>query len=204
MVFRNSFSQQQESKDAAVTGPTSPYCLDQESLLFRSPSDHSPESPSTCFDNIEDLTATGCTDEANQQPVVRREVYHDPEPYGAPDDTCARQSIEPNTRSHITYSYYPFLTVDMSGLEPDDVHYLGSRNCLSLPTPDALDDFIREYFLHVHPGLPLLDEAQFWAVYSGDKEPCEGSRISLFLFQAMLFTSCSVSDLGMPSHYYCS
>ncbi|RBA15671.1 hypothetical protein FPRO05_12278 [Fusarium proliferatum] len=59
----------------------------------------------------------------------------------------------------------------MSGLEPDDVHYLGSRNCLSLPTPDALDDFIREYFLHVHPGLPLLDEAQFWAVYSGDKEP---------------------------------
>ncbi|SCO56719.1 related to cutinase transcription factor 1 beta [Fusarium fujikuroi] len=191
MVFRNSFSQQQESKDTAVTGPISPYCLDQESLLFGSPSDHSPESPSTCFDNIEGLTATGCTDEANQQPVVRREVYHDPEPYGAPDDTCARLSIEPNTRSHITYSYYPFLTVDMSGLEPDDVHYLGSRNCLSLPTPDALDDFIREYFLHVHPGLPLLDEAQFWAVYSGDKEPCEGSRISLFLFQAMLFTSCS-------------
>ncbi|KAF5261711.1 hypothetical protein FOXYS1_7585 [Fusarium oxysporum] len=79
----------------------------------------------------------------------------------------------------------------MSGLEPDDVHYLESRNCLSVPTPDALDDFIREYFLHVHPGLPLLDEAQFWAVYSGDKEPCGEPTISLFLFQAMLFASCS-------------
>ncbi|KAL7755008.1 hypothetical protein ACKLNR_014765 [Fusarium oxysporum f. sp. zingiberi] len=79
----------------------------------------------------------------------------------------------------------------MSGLEPDDVHYLESRSCLSVPTPDALDDFIREYFLHVHPGLPLLDEAQFWAVYSGDKEPCGEPTISLFLFQAMLFASCS-------------
>nr|RBQ86836.1 hypothetical protein FVER53263_12998 [Fusarium verticillioides] len=79
----------------------------------------------------------------------------------------------------------------MSGLEPDDVYYLESRNCLSVPTPDALDHFIREYFLHVHPGLPLLDEAQFWAVYSGDKEPCGRPTISLFLFQAMLFASCS-------------
>ncbi|RBR11693.1 hypothetical protein FVER53590_12998 [Fusarium verticillioides] len=103
----------------------------------------------------------------------------------------SHQGVAPNARSHITYSYYPFLTIDMSGLEPDDVYYLESRNCLSVPTPDALDHFIREYFLHVHPGLPLLDEAQFWALYSGDKEPCGGPTISLFLFQAMLFASCS-------------
>ncbi|KAG9495512.1 hypothetical protein J7337_013761 [Fusarium musae] len=96
----------------------------------------------------------------------------------------------------------------MSGLEPDDVYYLESRNCLSVPTPDALDHFTREYFLHVHPGLPLLDEAQFWAVYSGDKEPCGGPTISLFLFQAMLFASCSTSVLAGTSclmhkgHYY--
>lgn len=193
MVFRNSFQQQQESKDPAVTGPISPYYLDQASFL-EIPSDHSPESPSTCFERIEDLTATGCT-KVNQQPVIPSEVYHDLEPCEAPDSTISRQRTGPNTRSHITYSYYPFLTLDMSGLEPDDVHYLESRNCLSVPTPDALDDFIREYFLHVHPGLPLLDEAQFWAVYSGDKEPCGEPTISLFLFQAMLFASCSVSDL---------
>ncbi|EXL41975.1 hypothetical protein FOCG_15333 [Fusarium oxysporum f. sp. radicis-lycopersici 26381] len=189
MVFRNSFQQQQESKDPAVTGPISPYYLDQASFL-EIPSDHSPESPSTCFERIEDLTATGCT-KVNQQPVIPSEVYHDLEPCEAPDSTISRQRTGPNTRSHITYSYYPFLTLDMSGLEPDDVHYLESRNCLSVPTPDALDDFIREYFLHVHPGLPLLDEAQFWAVYSGDKEPCGEPTISLFLFQAMLFASCS-------------
>ncbi|KAF5568037.1 cutinase transcription factor 1 beta [Fusarium phyllophilum] len=185
------FQQQQEGKDTAVTGPISPYLLDQDPFLFQSPSDHSPESPSTCFEGMEDLTARGCIEKVYQQPVIQSEVYHDLESCEAPYSVTSRQSAGPNSRSHITYSYYPFLTLDMSGLEPDDVHYLESRNCLSVPTPDALDDFIREYFLHVHPGLPLLDEADFWAVYSGDKEPCGGPTISLFLLQAMLFVSCS-------------
>ncbi|KAF4946258.1 hypothetical protein FGADI_11335 [Fusarium gaditjirri] len=119
----------------------------------------------------------------------------------------SRQIRGPSTRSHITYSYYPFLTLDMSGLEPDDVHYLESRDCLSVPAPDALDDFVREYFLHVHPGLPLMDESQFWAIYSGDKEPCGQPTISLFLFQAMLFASCSfvpfstLKGLGFTSRH---
>ncbi|KAF5250112.1 hypothetical protein FANTH_4665 [Fusarium anthophilum] len=190
IVFRNSFQQQQESKDVAVSDPEFSYHLDQASLLFEASLDHSPESPSTCFENIENLI-TVHTEKVEQQPRVSGQVHHDLEPCGAPSTTISRQSAGPNTRSHITYSYYPFLTLDMSGLEPDDVQYLEYRRCLSVPTPDALDDFIREYFLHVHPGLPLLDEAQFWAVYSGDKVPYGGPTISLFLLQAMLFTSCS-------------
>ncbi|KAF5718517.1 cutinase transcription factor 1 beta [Fusarium mundagurra] len=191
MVFRNSFQHQQESKDDAVADPMSPHHLDQASLLFESPSGDSPESPSTCFENVEELTPTGAAESVKQQSIFPGQERHELEPCGAPGGTISHQSAAPNSRSHITYSYYPFLTVDMTGLEPDDVYYLESRNCLSVPTPDALDHFIREYFLHVHPGLPLLDEAQFWAVYSGDKEPCGGTTISLFLFQAMLFTSCS-------------
>ncbi|KAF5539793.1 cutinase transcription factor 1 beta [Fusarium napiforme] len=186
MVFRNSFPQQQETKDSAVTDPMSPNYIDQSSLLF-----DSPESPSTCFENIDHLATSGCTERVKQQSIIPDQGHHDLGSCGVPDSTTTRQSATSNTRSHITYSYYPFLTVDMSGLEPDDVYYLESRKCLSVPTPDALDDFIREYFLHVHPGLPLLDEAQFWDIYSGDKEPCGGPTISLFLFQAMLFTSSS-------------
>ncbi|KAG5758645.1 hypothetical protein H9Q72_013225 [Fusarium xylarioides] len=191
MVFRNSFQQQQESKDAEVTAPVSPYSFDQASLLFGSASGHSPESPSTCFENVEELTPTGAAESVKQQSKFPGQEHHGIEPCGAPGGTISHLGAALNTRSHITYSYYPFLTVDMSGLEPDDVYYLESRNCLSVPTPDALDHFIREYFLHVHPGLPLLDEAEFWAVYSGDKESCGGTTISLFLLQAMLFVSCS-------------
>ncbi|KAF5596705.1 cutinase transcription factor 1 beta [Fusarium pseudocircinatum] len=171
MVFRNSFQQQQESKDVAVTDPMSPHYLDQVPLILESPTGHSPESPSTCFENIEDLTTTWCAEKVKQQSIFPDQEQHGLGPYGAPGGAISHQGAAQNTRSHITYSYYPFLTVDMFGLEPDDVYYLESRNCLSVPTPDALDDFIREYFLHVHPGLPLLDESQFWAVYSGDKQP---------------------------------
>ncbi|KAF4503411.1 cutinase transcription factor 1 beta [Fusarium agapanthi] len=201
IVFRNSFQQQQESKDATVSGPMSSYNFNQSSLLFESPPDHSPEIPSMCFENIEDLTTTVCTEKAKQQSIIPGQGHQDLEPCGAPGTAISRQSAGPNTSSHIIYSYYPFLTLDMSGLEPDDVHYLESRGCLSVPTPDALDHFIREYFGHVHPGLPLLDEAQFWAVYSGDKVPYGGPTISLFLLQAMLFTSCSASDLTPPSSW---
>lgn len=93
-------------------------------------------------------------------------------------------------QSHIIYSYYSFLDLDISGLLPDDINYLEGQGCFRVPTPEALDEFVQEYFLHVHPALPLLDEAWFWTIYS---RPARGrSNLSLFVFQAMLFTACSV------------
>ncbi|KAF5968516.1 cutinase transcription factor 1 beta [Fusarium coicis] len=193
VVFRNSFQQQQTSSNTAVVSLKSSFGLEQgeASSVSETRSDSTPESPSTCFENVEEVTATGCTENVRQQSIIPGQEHHDLEPRAAPGGTISRQSAAPNTKSHITYTYYPFLALDMPGLEPSDVHYLESQMCLSVPTPDVLDDFIREYFLHVHPGLPLLDEADFWAVYSGDKEPCGESTISLFLFQAMLFAASS-------------
>ncbi|KAF4444945.1 cutinase transcription factor 1 beta [Fusarium acutatum] len=163
----------------------------QASLLLETLSDPTSESPSTCFENVEELTPTEAAADVNQQSIPPGQGHLDIGAYQASDSTKSRHNAGDKTRSHITYSYYPFLALDMSGLEPSDVHYLESQMCLSVPTPDALDDFIREYFLHVHPGLPLLDEADFWAVYSGNKEPCGEPTISLFLFQAMLFAASS-------------
>ncbi|KAG4261452.1 hypothetical protein FPRO03_11469 [Fusarium proliferatum] len=106
-------------------------------------------------------------------------------------------------QSHIIYSYYSFLDLDISGLLPDDINYLEAQGCFRVPTPEALDEFVQEYFLHVHPALPLLDEAWFWAIYS---RPARGrSNLSLFVFQAMLFTACSflpfstIKSLGFAS-----
>jgi hypothetical protein len=94
------------------------------------------------------------------------------------------------SQSHIIYSYYSFLDLDLSGLLPDDINYLEAQGCFRVPTPEALDEFVKEYFLHVHPALPLLDEAWFWDIYG---RPIRSrSNLSLFVFQAMLFTACSV------------
>jgi hypothetical protein len=95
----------------------------------------------------------------------------------------------------VIFSYYGFLESDLlSRISPQDVNFLESQDCFRIPTRPALDEFVREYFLHVHPNLPMINEATFWEMYTHQGYyPSERPRLSLFVFQAMLFASCSVS-----------
>lgn len=92
------------------------------------------------------------------------------------------------------YSYYPFLDADGTWkLSTQDTHFLEQRGCFQIPTRFALNQFMSEYFLHVHPNLPVLDEAEFWEMYDKSIMPEPGSNtLSLFVLQAMLFAACSV------------
>lgn len=55
-----------------------------------------------------------------------------------------------------------------------------------LPTQD---EFVKEYFLHVHPILPLLHEGDFWEAYD------QGFGISPLLLHAMMFVGSTVGCL---------
>lgn len=52
--------------------------------------------------------------------------------------------------------------------------------------------FVHNYFLYVHPFLPLLDEARFWQEYRLFNVHRDG--ISILLFHAMLFAASCVSE----------
>ncbi|KAF4954827.1 hypothetical protein FSARC_12003 [Fusarium sarcochroum] len=203
ITFRNSFHQPpQENAEFTAIDLPSP----NEMYLPPASFDYSPEydlgSPSTCLQELWGSSQVGYTrnKSSEAQPSTREERFersktaginaHKPEV----DSTAkmrSRSDAELTRQSHIIYSHYPFLDLDISGLEPDDVNFLEAQSCFSVPTREALDDFVREYFLHVHPGLPLLDEALFWDMYSNDKQSRCRSTLSLFVFQAMLFASCS-------------
>ncbi|ENH73536.1 Cutinase transcription factor 1 beta [Fusarium oxysporum f. sp. cubense race 1] len=169
-----------------------------------------PESPSMCFESLWDQpeidypaerliqdAAENCAKEPgifemvlNQRKdsdftiISENSRVHQTEPKPA-----SSSDAKLSGQSHIIYSYYSFLDLDISGLLPDDINYLEAQGCFRVPTPEALDEFVQEYFLHVHPALPLLDEAWFWAIFT---RPVRGrSNLSLFVFQAMLFTACS-------------
>lgn len=94
----------------------------------------------------------------------------------------------------VTFSYYGFLKVkDLTTLLPEDVRYLETKGCLHVPSGAHLDQFVGHYFLHVHPCMPILDEGEFWDMYSSkrdDKKKPVG--ISLLVFQAMLFAASTV------------
>ncbi|KAI1077410.1 fungal-specific transcription factor domain-containing protein [Whalleya microplaca] len=106
----------------------------------------------------------------------------------------------------VTYSYYPFIGMsNLHNIIPQDVNYLESQGCLRVPTRSILDEFVQQYFLHVHPMMPLINEGNFWRMYchQGPSEPAE--KISLVVFQAILFSSCNfvsrstIKTLGFPS-----
>ncbi|CAI6083452.1 unnamed protein product [Clonostachys chloroleuca] len=94
-------------------------------------------------------------------------------------------------RSDVFYTYHPFLSRnELSHLSPRDLNLLDSQSCLRVPTRPILHEFIRQYFLYIHPLLPMMDEALFWRIYRGEDGPNE--HISLLLIQAMLFVSCNI------------
>ncbi|KAI0882230.1 uncharacterized protein GGS22DRAFT_49430 [Annulohypoxylon maeteangense] len=106
----------------------------------------------------------------------------------------------------VTYSYYPFINIsNLHNIMPQDVNYLESQGCLRVPTRAILDEFVQQYFLHIHPIMPVINEGDFWEMYCNQSFAEPTDKISLVFFQALLFSSCnfvsksSIKALGFPS-----
>jgi len=89
------------------------------------------------------------------------------------------------------YSSMPFLrTLNMRDC---DFNHLNAQGCLRVPSKPILDEFVRHYFLYIHPLLPLINEADFWAAYDpipNNANP--GTPVSMLLLQSIMFASCTV------------
>lgn len=99
------------------------------------------------------------------------------------------------SEDHVAVTFSPFLETDfLSSIPSEDFKYLQHTACLQIPQRNNCDELVRAYFLYVHPHLPLIDEGKFWDTYrtSQSSEP-SASRMSLFVFRAMLLVACSVS-----------
>ncbi|TFB00506.1 hypothetical protein CCMA1212_007793 [Trichoderma ghanense] len=97
----------------------------------------------------------------------------------------------------LPYSSYNFIDAGfLNQLSHTDVSYLAEKGCLTLPPEKVLDEFFHQYFSHIHPIIPLLSEAEFWAV---------DARIPLLLVRAILFiaspyvSTSTVLSLGYSS-----
>lgn len=88
----------------------------------------------------------------------------------------------------VPYSNYNFVDAgSLNELSHIDVTYLTEKGCLTLPGEIALEEFFHQYFSHLHPIIPLLSEAEFWAA---------DARVPLLLIQAVLFIT---SPVGSPT-----
>ncbi|CEL08458.1 hypothetical protein ASPCAL11608 [Aspergillus calidoustus] len=93
--------------------------------------------------------------------------------------------------SDVFYSFHPFLKLPgLSEVPQEDIQYLNLKGCFRVPSGGTLDEFVRKYFLYVHPCLPIINEAEFWQMYYHQSGVgAEEGGLSLFTFQAMLFAA---------------
>lgn len=106
------------------------------------------------------------------------------------DDRGPSPAQSPN----VPYTEYAFVeSQQLMSLPSEDVALLTSKSCLSLPTSNAIDEFVHEYFKNIHPSVPVLDEAEFWRIYQNNQST--GPKISHFVLQSLLLASCPVSAM---------
>jgi hypothetical protein len=104
-------------------------------------------------------------------------------------------STELSSQTDMMFAYFDFLEAEtLSHIAPDDFKFLEYKGCCHLPSRPILDELVREYFLHVHPVLPVIDERVFWEMYFPSGRCAVNRKLPLFVFRAMLFVSCSVSN----------
>ncbi|KAK4173035.1 fungal-specific transcription factor domain-containing protein [Triangularia setosa] len=96
-----------------------------------------------------------------------------------------------------------YIQCDLSHISNEDISFLRQKGCFTFPTKDILDDLLKCYFDYVHPHVPFLDEQEFWERYL-DRDPrsqnfhhTDGYRISLILFQAVLFAATICAPLNV-------
>ncbi|OAL46306.1 hypothetical protein IQ07DRAFT_146497 [Pyrenochaeta sp. DS3sAY3a] len=92
----------------------------------------------------------------------------------------------------VPFYYHRYLQrLDISHLSPVQVQLLEEQGCFKVPSGSVLREFVRHYFLYVHPCLPILNEAAFWSMYQeqGISNQSHDRGFSLALFQAMLFAA---------------
>ncbi|KAH7243941.1 fungal-specific transcription factor domain-containing protein [Fusarium solani] len=105
--------------------------------------------------------------------------------------------VEPGADS-VLYLDYHFLSIgNLANMPSEEINFLDIQGCLLVPRRQTMDSIVQQYFLHVHPLLPLLDERSFWDVYSRRWAAADASdpKISLLVFQALLFAACNFVPL---------
>ncbi|PLB44143.1 hypothetical protein P170DRAFT_479914 [Aspergillus steynii IBT 23096] len=148
-----------------------------------------------CDASIRGCPCARCRQDGRPECVLRGRLPRNFSGFAITDDDAGYLGADPISRTisagHVIFSSYPF--VELRGekyLDKDDLAYLAAKGCLSVPDKTLIEDFLRGYFLHIHPYVPILDEAEVWDLYRQRDEDDSSRRMSLLLFQAILFASC--------------
>ncbi|KAI9796825.1 MAG: hypothetical protein M1833_005968 [Piccolia ochrophora] len=97
----------------------------------------------------------------------------------------------PQARTTVTLPEY--MTPLPDSLDSDDVEFLSRKGALTIPTTELRNELLRCYVLFVHSYMPILDLHGFLDII--DRGNGDTGRVSLLLFQAVMFVSTAFVDI---------
>lgn len=86
-----------------------------------------------------------------------------------------------------------FIKPTPTRIPPEDLEYLATKGALTLPSEPLRSELLNSHFNFAHPYMPLLNKNEFLDIVTSE----DGSRgkVSLLLFQAVMFTGSAVCSL---------
>ncbi|KAJ3532951.1 hypothetical protein NM208_g8205 [Fusarium decemcellulare] len=84
----------------------------------------------------------------------------------------------------------------------ENLNLLIAYGCFDIPNRDTLEPFFENYFLYIHPFMPILNEAHFWKAFtssSGIDLVAQG-KLPLALLFAMLYTVTTFVPVALVEH----
>lgn len=76
----------------------------------------------------------------------------------------------------------------------EDIGHLWKKGALSVPESAFRNELLRSYIEFVHPYMPLVELHELLRIV--DKGTGENGRVSLLLFQAVMFTGVAFVDMS--------
>lgn len=90
-----------------------------------------------------------------------------------------------------------FIAPIPADMDIEDLDFLAQKGAFAIPEPELRNEILRSYMFSVQPFMPILDRAA--VLDSILNEPDDDNRISILLFQAIMFAG--LASLDLPSVY---
>lgn len=135
----------------------------------------------------------------HQNPQYDAEAFHALLTSAAPSGDRTRSRVEDSPSmplpplpmlKHVLPDYLKPLPQRMTSV---DIDYLFAKGALSLPDDNVRNALLRSYLEYVHPYMPLLEIHEVLDII--DDGTGEFGRISLLLFQAIMFAGTAFVDM---------
>jgi hypothetical protein len=119
----------------------------------------------------------------------------EPAPQLQPAPALAPQQQTPQSARQLTNGLLPaYIKPLPSRMAIEDVGHLWKKGALTIPDAPFRNALLTAYIEFVHPYMPLIELQEFLRIV--DEGTGESGRISLLLFQAVMFTGVAFVDMS--------